>query len=54
MSNENATVVQLTGTKEEAQKNRESLERVCSQICSRLAGKPIKVTVTKANKPNTA
>lgn len=48
------TVTQLTGTPEEAQRNKESLEMVCSQICSRIAGKPVKITITKAEKPNTA
>lgn len=48
------TVTQLTGTPEEAQRNKESLEMVCSQICSRIAGKPVKTTITKAEKPNTA
>ena len=27
------TVTQLTGTPEEAQRNKENLEMVCSQIC---------------------
>ncbi len=42
-------------TPEEVERNRKGLEMALSQICSRIAGKPVDVTVRKAgNKVDSA